>query len=175
MQKNIISNGKNIHFWFRVSIILKGVYSVIEIIVGISSFFITKALVISTTLFFLQGELAEDPKDFIANYFIAVANNISVDAKYFFAFYLLSHGLIKILLIAGLLRKKLWAYLTSIIVFSLFIIYQLYLYFNTFSIWLLLVTALDLIIIFLTIYEYRYMKSHDMFMVYAKHITTPFG
>jgi uncharacterized membrane protein len=51
-----------------------------------------------------------------------------------YAFYLLSHGLVKVLLVAGLLREKLWAYPASLIVLSAFIAYQTYRYSSTHSI-----------------------------------------
>jgi uncharacterized membrane protein len=155
---------KNIHFTFKISLILKGVYSFVEIVIGTLTIFATKTFIISTTLFFLRGELAEQPRDFLTNYFWTLANNISLSVKYFLAFYLLVHGIIKLLLIIGLMKKKFWAYPTSIIVFSLFILYELYRYFNTYSLWLLLLLILDLIVVTLTIYEYRYMKSKNMFI-----------
>lgn len=151
---------KNIYSIFEISVVLKGIHAVLEIISGILAFFLTKAFLVSVMTFFTRGELLEEPNDFFANYFMVMANNISINTKYFLAFYLLSHGIIKFFLVVGLLRKKLWAYPTSIAVFSLFAFYQIFRYFHTLSIGLLLLTILDLIIIFLTIHEYRYLKSH---------------
>lgn len=149
---------KNIYSIFEISVVLKGVYAVFEIISGVMVFVITKDFIISSVLYLTQGELLEDSKDFLANYFVTLSNNISINAKYFFASYLLIHGIIKLFLIIGLLKKKFWAYPASIAVFSLFIFYQIYRYFYTFSIGLLLITILDLIIIFLTIHEYKFIK-----------------
>ena len=162
MEKNAEKN--DIHFLFRASVYLKGIYSFIEIVVGTLTLFATKAFIISTTLFFLRGELNEQPRDFLTNYFWTLANDVSLSSKYFLAFYLLAHGIIKVFLIAGLIKKKLWAYPASIAVFSLFLIYEIYRYLNTYSIWLLLLLILDLIVVTLTSYEYRYMKSRNMFI-----------
>ena len=46
----------------------------------------------------------------------------------FAAIYLLSHGVIKVVLVASLFRELLWAYPAAIVVFTLFIVYQLYPY-----------------------------------------------
>ena len=154
---------KQIHQIFEISVILKGLHAIIEIIGGVFAFFVTKAFIISTVLMYTQEELTEDPKDFIAHYFITQANNLSLSTKYFVALYLLSHGVIKLLLVVGLLRKKLWAYPTSIVVFSLFILYQIYKFYYSHSIGLVLLTLLDVFIIILTVHEYRYMKSHHIF------------
>ena len=49
--------------------------------------------------------MIEDPKDFIATHLLAAAQNFSVETKNFYAFYLLSHGIVKLLLVIGLLRN----------------------------------------------------------------------
>jgi hypothetical protein len=78
----------------------------------------------------------------------------------FTSFYLLGHGVIKIVLIVGLLREKLGYYPAAIAVFVLFVMYQIYRYTFTHSIWLLLITLLDIVVIWLTWHEYTYMRDH---------------
>jgi len=56
------------------------------------------------------------------------------------------------------LRGKLWYYPVSLVVFSLFIVYQLYRYSYTQSIWLLFITAVDIVVIVLTWHEYRFLQ-----------------
>jgi Predicted membrane protein (DUF2127) len=55
--------------------------------------------------------------------------------------------------------RRLWYYPVAIIVFALFIAYQLYRYTFSHSVWLLLITALDIIVIALTWHEYRFMRA----------------
>ena len=74
------------------------------------------------------------------------------------AAYLFSHGGIKLWLIVGLLREKLWYYPVAIAVFDLFAGYQLYRFAFSHSVWWLLITAVDGIVIGLTCYEYRYLR-----------------
>jgi hypothetical protein len=52
----------------------------------------------------------------------------------------LSHGVVKLWLIIGLLRQKLWYYPLAAAVFGLFIVYQ---YSFTNSLWLLVLSAVD--------------------------------
>lgn len=59
-------------------------------------------------------------------YLLQTAHSFSLDTQKFASMYLLSHGIIKALLIAGLLRQKLWYYPAAIIVFVSFILYQLH-------------------------------------------------
>lgn len=156
---SVITLKNKIHLVFEVSILLKGLHAILEIVGGVLIFFITKAYVISTVLSITQEELSEDSKDFIAHYLIIMSNNFSISSQHFIAFYLLSHGVIKLFLVINLFKKKLWAYPLSILVFSLFILYQLYRFSSTHSVWLLLLTLFDIIIIWLTLREYQYIKK----------------
>lgn len=130
----------------------------LKIIGGIVAFFVTKAFLLKTVSVLTQQELAEDPRDVVANYLLHSAQHMAISTQYFMALYLLGHGTIKLWLIIGLLREKLWYYPTAIIVFGLFIIYQLYRYSFTHSVWLLLITVVDVIVIALAWHEYKYLR-----------------
>ncbi len=75
----------------------------------------------------------------------------------FLALYLLGHGVVKLWLIVGLLRERLWYYPVALVVFALFIVYQLYRFSFTHSVWLLLISVVDVVVIGLTWHEYRYL------------------
>ena len=152
---------KNIRFVFEVSMLLKGFNAAAEIIGGIFVWIISRTFLTKTVLLFTQSELSEDPNDKIANFLIGAAQQFSVSSQHFVAFYLLSHGLLKIILIAGLLKAKLWAYPTSLAIFSLFIIYQIYRFFYTHSPWLVILTVFDLMVLWLVWHEYNYLKLKD--------------
>ena len=153
-------NEKYVHRLFEIVLALKGVHALIEIGSSIFIYFTNQQFISNLVLWITQEELSEDPRDFIAHYLIKSAENFSVTSQHFAAFYLLSHGIIKIVLVTELLKKRLWAYPASIVVFSLFIIYQIYRFSFTHSVWLILFTLLDIIVIILTVHEYRYMKKH---------------
>ena len=148
---------KNIHFIFDISLIFKGIFALFEIAGGILAYFISQQFLLRLVSLITRAELSEEPKDFIANYLVHSAQLFSINVRYFTAFYLLVHGIIKLWLIIGLFRKKLWYYPTAIIIFGLFIVYQIYLFVLTHSTWLLTITILDIIVIWLTWHEYRYM------------------
>lgn len=149
---------KNIRLAFRISVILKGLNALVEIIGGVLAFIISKEFIIKFVFTITQEELSEDPQDFIAHYLIKSAEMLSLSSQHFFAYYLLIHGVIKISLIIGLLRNKLWAYPAALVFFALFIFYQIYRYTYTHSIWLLVLTIFDLLVIWLAWHEYKYLK-----------------
>ncbi len=153
---------KSIHLVFDISLWLKAVLALAEIAAGIATYFISQQFLIRAVMWMAQAEFAEDPHDQIVNYLLQTAQQLSVGARDFATLYLLGHGIVKLWLIIGLLRKRLWYYPTAMVVFGLFIVYQVYRYTFTHSILLLLITALDLIVIALTWHEYQYLKRHKV-------------
>ena len=157
---NKLFEEKTLHLAFEVTLILKGIFALLEILAGISAYFITQQFLLRLVLAVTQDEITEDPRDFVARYLIQSAQDFSISSQHFTAFYLLSHGVIKSVLIAGLLREKFWFYPLAMIVFALFILYQLFRFSITHSSWLLMLNLLDLIVIWLTWHEYRYLRQH---------------
>jgi uncharacterized membrane protein len=147
---------RKIHRLFVISLFFKASLAIVEIIGSLFIFFISKGSIVTIISSVTQEELTEDPADFIAHYLIKTANQLSITNQHFISLYLLGHGLIKFLLVIGLLKRKFWVYPVSIFVFSILVIYQTQKYLNTHSLWLLLITIIDVSIILLTWYEYRH-------------------
>ncbi|MBU6491000.1 DUF2127 domain-containing protein [Patescibacteria group bacterium] len=152
---------KIIHRVFVWGVLLKAFDGVLEILGGIALLFTGALTELAMTL--VRDELIEDPHDFLATYFQHALPSFLAHSGWFAAAYLFSHGVIKIVLVIGLLRDRLWAYPSAIIVFTLFIIYQIYRYAFTHSLFLIFFTALDLVVIWLTWHEYRYFKKYRVF------------
>ena len=155
-------NEHRIHQIFNFSVLMKGAHALIEIIGGIALYLVSTATIHSWVNFLTQEELVEDPSDFLASHLLVFAQTFSVGTKAFYAFYLLSHGLIKILLVAGLLRGKLWSYPASLAALTLFIVYQLYRYSYTHSFGLIVLTVFDVFVMVLIWHEYRLMRNRKV-------------
>ena len=137
---------KRIHQIFVVSVLFKGAHALIEIAGGLALYLFSSA-----TLARWIDEV--DPNDRIARFF-------PLTEQHFFAFYLLSHGVVKSVLVWGLLRERLWAYPASFVVFGLFIAYQLYRFTYTHELALIALTIFDLFVIWLAVHEYRLLRNH---------------
>ncbi len=107
-----------------------------------------------------QAELVEDPRDLVATHLLAAAQGLTGSTQSFYAFYLLSHGLVKIVLVIGLLREKPIAYPASLVAMAAFIAYQLYRYSYTQSFGLIVLTVFDLIVMVLVWHEWRLLRKH---------------
>jgi uncharacterized membrane protein len=149
-----------IHQVFEISILLKGAHAVLECLSGVALALISTDTIVSWVTWFTQDEFGEDPNDAVATFLLNMAQGFSVGTKNFYVFYLLSHGIVKVFLVAGLLRNKIWAYPASLAVLALFIIYQVYRYSYTRSIGLVLLTAFDFIVMYLIWHEYQLIRRH---------------
>jgi len=137
---------KRIHQVFVLSVLAKGLHALVEITGGLA-LYLFSADAIARWL----NEI--DRHDWLARHFQA-------NEQHFYAFYLLSHGLVKVVLVFFLLREKLWAYPASIALFGLFIAYQLYRYSFTHDVGLILLSLFDLFVIYLAVHEYRLLRKH---------------
>lgn len=153
-------NERRIHQVFLLSILLKGAHAVIECAGGIALALVSTDTIARLVDRFTQEELIEDPNDILATHLLGWAQDFSVASKHFYAFYLLSHGLVKLLLVIGLLKGKLWAYPASLVVFGLFIVYQLYRFSYTHGAGLIALTVLDLVVMLVVWHEYNLVRRH---------------
>jgi uncharacterized membrane protein len=153
-------NERRIHRIFEISVLLKGAHALIECAGGIVLAVVGTDAIANLVNALTQDELIEDPNDFVANHLLDLAQNFTVGTQRFYAFYLFSHGLIKVFLVAGLLRNKLWAYPVSLAVLGLFIVYQLYRFSTTHGVGLIALTVFDVVVMGLIWHEYRLMRRH---------------
>ena len=153
---------RRIYRLFRITVLLKGAHAVIELITGTLLLVVSPAFVLLPPLVTLltQEELTEDPSDIVANFLLQTAHQLSLSSELFAAMYLLSHGVIKIVLVAALLRNKLWAYPWSIGVLGIFILYQIYRFTHTHSPWLIVLSIFDVFVVYLIWREYKIVQRH---------------
>jgi uncharacterized membrane protein len=151
---------KRIHELFEVSVLLKGAHAIIECIGGIVLAITSTAAITGWVDWLTQDELHEDRADFVATHLLGWAQHFSVATQHFYAFYLLSHGVVKLGLVAGLLKRKLVAYPVSLVVMTMFIAYQLYRFTHTHGAGLLVLTLFDLVVMVLIWHEYQLLRRH---------------
>ncbi len=140
---------------FEVGIILKGLDGLLEVIGGLLLLLVSPATIDRVVTSLTQHELSEDPHDFLATHLLKTAHGLTGSALLFGAVYLLSHGAVKVILVAALLKNELWAYPWMIIFLGVFIIYQVYRLSFRPSVGLSALTVFDALISGLTFREYR--------------------
>ena len=141
-----------LHRSFQVGITLKGIDGLLEVIGGILVWFITPA---NGTIVALNHHEMAGPHNLLMAHFYRSTHFLAYGDKFFVSSFLLSHGIVKIVLVVALLFNQLWAYPLMIIVFGGFGFYQVYRLTYRYSLFLLVITIIDFVIVWLTWREYR--------------------
>jgi uncharacterized membrane protein len=140
---------------FRVSVTLKGIDGLLEVIGGILLLLVPARSINGLARILTQHELSQDPTDFIATHLRDGAATLTGSVTLFAALYLLVHGIVKVVLVIAVLRGNTGAYPWMIGFLIAFVIYQVYELVLHVTIGLTLLTLFDLLIIGLTVHEYR--------------------
>lgn len=146
-----------LHETFRIGIVLKGIDGAAEIIGAVLVWFLNPATAERILRLLFRHELAQNPHAFLANHLIGVLEGLA-NSRFFAAAFLLSHGLAKLVLVIALWFGRLWAYPLMIFVLVAFVVYQIGRFTENHSAVLVLLTAFDLLIIWLTWREFREQK-----------------
>jgi uncharacterized membrane protein len=154
------TESKALHRTFEVGLILKGLDGVLEVAGGILLLIVSPHSISDLVHDATAHELSEDPHDFVARSLLHATGHLSGSATTFGAIYLLSHGLAKVVLVALVLRRKLWAYPWLIVLLIAFIIYQIYRITAVHFSWsLTALTIFDAALVWLTWREYQVQKA----------------
>jgi uncharacterized membrane protein len=149
-------------FLFHYGVLGKGMFAFVEALSGSALWIFGTGPIVKFVDWLTQYELSQDPHDLVANALHHGASRLSIGGEHFAALYLLIHGVVKLLLIVALLRNKLWAYPISLLVFGGFVVYQVCRYDVIGGVGLILLTALDLFVIWMIWLEYRAVLAHKV-------------
>jgi uncharacterized membrane protein len=148
-----------LHESFEVGIAMKGFDGLLEFLGGAIIFFMKPSQMNDLVRKICEHLLARAPHSAVALHVFNASQTMTDSSTKFAALYLLSHGLVKALLVICLWMNKLWAYPLTIAVFSAFAVYQVFRFTHTHSWALVVLTIFDVLIILLTWNEYRHQKE----------------
>lgn len=150
---------KTVYELFKWSVILKGLISVAEVIVGGFLLILPAAWTVAFVQYITR--MLEEYAQF--GFMSHITEELALftgGAVLYVAVYLLSRGLIKSFLIWALLRNILWAYPASLIVLGMFLVYQLYEIFHYGSIFVIGITLFDIVVMYFIWREWKIVQSH---------------
>jgi uncharacterized membrane protein len=150
---------EQLHLLFKIGVVLKGIDGLVEAVAGVALFFISPSSLRGLVGWLTQGELQEDPTDYVANHLVDFFHHLSISTKHFASVYLLTYGIAKVALAVGLLREKLPVYPVALTILGLFLCYQVYRAGHNHSLGLGFLSALDLVILILIWGEYKRLKA----------------
>lgn len=156
--KKSLNKDNIINIGFYSGLIFKAVNALIEVSGGFIMIVLNHEWLNRLIKLIALPELIEDPRDMIMNYFITMGQNFSISTQHSVAIYMLLHGTTKLVVIWLLLTKKLWAYPFAVVVFALFIVYEMYSYIHSLSVIMLIMVIIDIAIVVMIILEYKHLK-----------------
>jgi uncharacterized membrane protein len=139
---------------FEIGVLIKALFGFFELCGGILFAISGQKIMNSFIIAMAEQEILTDPNDFVANYLVKLSNDFSLGTQIFASSYLIFHGIVNIFLAVFLLKGRIWAYPAAILLFGIFLIYQIYRYLNNFSFMLLFLIVFDIIVISVIFFEY---------------------
>jgi uncharacterized membrane protein len=144
---------------YEIGITLKGLHGVLELVAGTLLLFISPHTITKISNILTSKELSEDPNDFIATRILRYSHELTLGHNKFAIAFLLTHGLVRVVLVASLLRNKPWAYPFAMVTLSLFMAYQLYTLVVHATLGMAILTIIDIFIIWLVWQEWKKQKA----------------
>ena len=148
-----------LHKAFILGVLLKGLNAILQIAGGCILLFVSPETLVGWLTLLIPDGYLMDPDSILVKSLFDFGSYCSTGGHIFLAVYLLSHGVMKMIVIGFLLKGLRWAYPAMGLLSIFFIVYQVYRYCFTRSYWLIWLTVLDLFLLFLTWMEYRHVQQ----------------
>jgi len=144
---------------YKVGVGIKGIDGLAELVAGV--FLLVAPQALHQFLLSLSGGMAfthSHTLAFVAEYIARLDANLRESDLVFLIIFLLSHGVIKLVLVYCLLRKITWTYPYALTILVGFLAYQIYALVVAPSVWMTTLVVLDTIIIYLVWGEWRELR-----------------
>ncbi|MGV8953143.1 MAG: DUF2127 domain-containing protein [Cypionkella sp.] len=148
-----------LHWLFEMSLVIKAVLTSAEALTGLGLLLTPNPLVARLRYFITHYEIAESSTDTMAQWTQLAVSQFPVSTQNFYAYYLMFHGGLKVLMVVMLWMRILWAYPAAMVVLSGFVSYQVYEFTVTGSPMLLILSSFDAFMIALIWQEYKALKA----------------
>lgn len=144
---------------FLAGLLLKVVDGVVELLVGLPLLFLDQERIARIGRWLTADELAEDPNDFLANLILHESLKPHLHGTVIISIYLVTHGLAKLLIVWGIMRGSKRSYPWAIGALTVLLVVQVVDMAIKFSVVVLLLSVLDVVVLALTIREWREGRS----------------
>lgn len=148
-----------LHRLFEASLVIKGVLATLEALSGLGLLLTANHRIVALVDWLTRYEIAEGPQDGLATWVQRHAELLSMQSQHFYALYLLSHGALKLAMVILLALGLSWAYPAALLVLAGFVTYQTYEWLHSGSPFLLMLSGLDMLMIYLVWQEYRAIRA----------------
>lgn len=145
---------------YEIGIVIKGVDGILELLGAALLIAVPPHYFESFAKWLTDIEAGSSGHGFISSHVLQIGHRLAEGHDVFGILFLLTHGLVKVVLVACLLRQKLWAYPFGMGALTLFLAYQLYEMVMRPTFGMGFLTVLDAIIIWLVWREWQQVRVH---------------
>ncbi|MFC5995143.1 DUF2127 domain-containing protein [Pseudonocardia hispaniensis] len=146
---------------FTLALLIKGIDGAIELIGAVVLLLVSGAAVHRLVGEVLAHDLLGPPSGSLARHFVASTAEFASGNRAFAVLYLALHGIVKLALVAALLRRWLPAYPIAVVVLGAFVGYEIFRATQTGSVVLPFLAAIDVAIIVVIIREYLLLRARE--------------
>ena len=114
------------HNLFDIVVVLKGLNGLVEIASGATLLSIKAGTILEWVLWLTESEMLQDPHDYLASSLQKWALNFGHDAQVFAGLYLVTHGVIKLVLAILLYKERPWVFPLSLLLFTALVAFSLH-------------------------------------------------
>ncbi|WP_298226775.1 DUF2127 domain-containing protein [Gryllotalpicola sp.] len=140
---------------FLIGVLVKGIDGLAELVGGVALLFVNPVQLQGDVGAVTARELREDPHDILANLLVHGVAHLGSGDMTFLAVYLLLHGVVKLAIVAALLRGSAKVYPWAIAALLAFVAFQVYQLLTAPTITVAALTLFDVVIVWLTWREWR--------------------
>jgi uncharacterized membrane protein len=152
-----ISKRQVLHWMFGLAVLFKAIDGALEVAGGY--FLVVRPGWIGpAAVDWAATLLMHDPASRLGRMIARWGDGLTLDTEHFASTYLIAHGAAKVFIAWGLMREKMWAFPTALVVFGLLIVYQLHRFTITHSTTLAVLIALDVVVCYLIWREYTFRR-----------------
>jgi len=144
-----------LHRLFEASLAAKAAFAGIEALAGLGLLLASPGRLTAVIAWLSERELIEAASGPWAEAVLRAAQGFSPGTQHFYALYLLSHGAVKLAMVALLALRITAAYPLSLVMLAAFIAYQMQRWAVTHGPLLLVLSAFDLLVMWLIWHEWR--------------------
>ena len=153
-----ISKRQAVHWLFDAAVVVKAVNGLLEIAGGLVLVF-KPGWIGPTVASWVVDLMLHHSANRVGQAVVIWGYGLSADTEHFASLYLIAHGVAKAFIAWGLIRERLWAFPTALIVFGLLIAYQIYRFTHTHSITLALLIVVDIAVCYLIWREWGFRRE----------------
>lgn len=146
------------HRLFILTILAKGSLGLVQLATAAAIFLGFTDRLPSLAQLLVAAELAEDPNDFLAARIMSLVGALPETDLTFYTYYFAAHGILHVAIVAALLMGANWAYPSTIAVLGIFVIYQILEWSAVGGTMLIVLSVIDLLVIYLTLLEWRHRR-----------------